>query len=75
MYALEMIFDNERASYVAERLAFLQRSFPTVRERSHSTCYVIAGCERTSALTPGEKALLLSYIEQGILHRFRCKRI
>lgn len=75
MWKLEMIFDNERPAYVADRLDFVRRAFPHVQEITHSTCYVIAGCQRTTPLSEDEKALLSSWIEQKVIQRFRCKRL
>lgn len=72
-YMLEMIFDNERPSYVQGRLALIRRVFPDVRELASSYCWVIAGCERDAPLTEQEKALLSNWREEKVVLRFRCK--
>ena len=75
MWKLEMVVDNERPSYVAKRRDFLRRDFPSLQEITHSTLFVIFGCERPAPLSDEEKALLDSYLAQRVIHRFRCKRM
>ncbi len=72
MYVLEMAIDIER---VNKRMEFLQQAFPHLRLITKSAFFVIIGCQRREQLADDEKRLLESYVEQGLIHRFRCKRI
>lgn len=71
VYDLEIVAQSER---VNQTLDLLQQDFKTLRFATKTRMWVIFWGVLPQPLNEDERALLQRYIEQKIIHAWRCKR-